>query len=108
MMARLAQSIGSTFLRRTSSQPTWQMVAAIATAVAMKMSQIWMATKKNATGKRSNRNFMQGRAFYQSLPRSDRLARGVVGRPHDEAGGRDRDVVLGAFRHRYIGSAAIE
>src|SRR6478609_1538242 len=32
----------------------------MATAVATKMSQIWIATKKRATGKRSNRNFIQG------------------------------------------------
>src|ERR687885_2206679 len=61
MMARLAHSIGGTFFRRASSQPTCAMVAAIATAVATKMSQIWMATKKSATGKRSYRNFIQGR-----------------------------------------------
>src|SRR3954453_1656211 len=60
MMARLAQSIGSTFFLRTSSHPTWTMLAAMATAVATKMSQTWIATKKSATGKRSYRNFIQG------------------------------------------------
>src|SRR3954465_9410999 len=60
MMARLAQSIGSTFFLRTSSHPTWTMLAAIATAAATKMSQTWMATKKSATGKGSCTNFIQG------------------------------------------------
>src|SRR3954454_3995047 len=60
MMARLAQSIGSNFFLRTSSHPTWTMLAAMATAVATKMSQTWIATKKSATGKRSYRNFIQG------------------------------------------------
>src|SRR5205085_1242731 len=57
----VAQSIGSTFFLRASSQPTWTMLAAMATAVATKISQTWMATKKSATGKRSYRNFIQGR-----------------------------------------------
>src|SRR5437762_4513181 len=61
MITRLAHSIGSTFFLRTSSQPTWTMLAAMATAVATKISQTWMATKKSATGKRSYRNFIQGR-----------------------------------------------
>src|SRR5204862_7852150 len=61
MITRLAQSIGSTFFLRASSQPTWTMLAAMATAVATKISQTWMATKKSATGKRSYRNFIQGR-----------------------------------------------
>src|SRR5438874_5013438 len=108
MMARLAQSIGCTFLRRTSSQPTCRMVAAIATAVATKMSQIWMATKKRATGKRSYRNFMRGRAFYQSLPATERLARLFVSGPHHQAAGRDADGVFRAVRHRHVHRAAIE
>jgi len=58
MMPRLAQSIGSTFFRRTRRKPTCVTVATMATAVATKMSQIWMATKKSATGKRSKRNFI--------------------------------------------------
>src|SRR2546421_12921506 len=60
MITRLAQSIGCTFFPRASSHPTWTNVATMATAVATKMSQIWMATKNKATGKRSNRNFIQG------------------------------------------------
>src|SRR5256885_376657 len=80
----------------------------MATAVATKMSQIWMATKKNATGKRSKRNFMQGAGFYQSLPASDRFARRVVRGPHDETARRDRHVVFGALGHRHVGGAAVE
>src|SRR5712692_821265 len=76
MMARLAHSIGWTFFRRTSSQPTCMMVAPIATAVATKMSQIWMATKKSATGKRSYRNFIQGAHSTRLWYGSRRLRRG--------------------------------
>src|SRR5712692_734025 len=61
MIARLAQSIGSILFFRSASHPTCAKLAAIATAVATKMSQIWIATKNRATGKRSNRNFIQWR-----------------------------------------------
>src|SRR6266853_789584 len=70
------QRIGCTFFRRTSSQPTCMRVAPIATAVATKMSQIWMATKKSATGKRSYRNFIQGAHSTRLWYGSRRLRRG--------------------------------
>src|SRR5439155_18224762 len=102
MITRLAQSIGSTFFLRASSQPTWTMLAAMATAVATKMSQIWMATKKSATGKRSYRNFIQGAHSTRLWYGSRRLRRGgAVPVRHDVDAVRDLSAAARAARgHR--------
>src|SRR5438552_7271507 len=62
MMTRLAHCIFETLWRRQSDQPMRSAVAAMATAVATKMSVNLNATKKRMTGKRSKRNFTNPRA----------------------------------------------
>ena len=57
MMTRLIHCMFETFLRRTSTQPICTTVAAIAAAVATKMSLTLKAMKKRMTGKKSKRNF---------------------------------------------------